>query len=174
MDQATKSPTATLTTGQAAAAIVELINGRPISPRQDEIEAIIARVVVRPAPLGPTSLTDAQARLLEAIHDYAAAERAFDEAGKKATSELPCEEFEAAERRVDSALERMDRLAAELPNRSHSIADLRLLGQVAHYHSDRDERGRLAALSDDKAVADEVAVARLIEAACQVDGAADR
>ena len=47
--KAIPSTTAPLTTEQAAAAIVKLINTRPDSPRQDEIEAIIARVAGGPA-----------------------------------------------------------------------------------------------------------------------------
>ncbi|MFN3746210.1 MAG: hypothetical protein ACK4TL_16030 [Hyphomicrobiaceae bacterium] len=43
---------------QAAQAIVALINSRPYSPRQEEIEEIIARLVVGPANAVPATGLD--------------------------------------------------------------------------------------------------------------------
>ncbi len=48
-------PTLTLRNGEVAArAIIELINLRPTSPRQDEIVAIIRRLSVEATPAPPT------------------------------------------------------------------------------------------------------------------------
>lgn len=53
MAQATVSSISALAVEQAAAAIVHLINERPVSPRKDEVEAIIARAVGAPQAATP-------------------------------------------------------------------------------------------------------------------------
>ena len=75
--EAVSSTTAPLTTEQAAAAIVELINARPVSPRHDEIEAIVGRAAGA-STLATSSLSEQQARLHEAIQECVAAEKALN------------------------------------------------------------------------------------------------
>ena len=167
--KASQCTTSTLTIEQAAAAIVELINGRFGSPRKDEIEAIVARAV-GPAFLETTSFTDGQARLLEAVRECVAAERALDEAGEKTIAELTREEYEAADARFTAAEERVDKLAAELPNPLRSSADVALRAWVAFCHADKDPHGRLAGLSDDETDQAAATSARLIEAVLRSSG----
>jgi hypothetical protein len=164
--EAITSTTVASTVEQAAKAIVELINERPTSPRQDEIEAIVGRTVVQ-ASLAPTSLSDDQDRLLEAVQEYLAAERALDESGKTTTTR---DEEEPFIRRSDSAIERLNVLAAELPSPPRSLTDVVLLGLVAFCHADKHLNGRLVNLTNDEADHDEIAAARLIEAILQFVG----
>jgi hypothetical protein len=65
MAKATAPDTTALSASEAAGAIVALINGSPRSPRQDEIEAIIAKAIApvsQPSTLLP-KVREAVARL---------------------------------------------------------------------------------------------------------------
>jgi hypothetical protein len=139
--EAVSSTTAALNPKQATAAILKLINSRPTSPRQDEIEAIIVRAVL--ATESP--LSDDQAGLLEAIHEFDAAQRALENAGDDDEDEEA--RFTAAERRVGE-------LAERLPTPTRSFTEIVLLTQVAHCYACRD----------DEADPDQIAAARLIQA----------
>jgi hypothetical protein len=127
--EATLSPTPALTSTQAAAAIAELINARPTGPRQDEIEAIIARAVV------PTTaaLSGNQAALVAAVRECVAAQKAT------ALGPVPCpEKEEAAIERYSRALDRVGELAQKLPTPARSITDVILRAQVAYAYAADD------------------------------------
>jgi hypothetical protein len=139
--KAVSSTTAALTPKQATTAILELINSRSTSPRQDEIEAIVARAGLTVMD----TLSDDEARVIEAIHEFIAAQRALENAGDDDEDEEA--RFAAAERRVGE-------LAERLPTPTRSFTELVLLTQVAHCYACRD----------DEADPDQVAAARLIQA----------
>ena len=86
----------------AAAAIVALINERPQSPRQDEIEAIIAKAMA-PQPM-------ATARLVELRRAIATVEAAEEEAGP-------------GEARTDATQDRIDRLYAPFDAMTQAVWD---------------------------------------------------
>ena len=115
-----------------------------------------------------TALSDAQASLLEAIHECLATEKALNVAGT--IRDLPQEDYDAADARFTAASERMDELADQLPSPSRSVTDVILRAQVAYLHSDK-AYGRLVGLSpDDEAGDDQAAAAKLIAAVLQFAG----
>ena len=57
MAKATAPDTTALSVSEAAAEIVRMINSRPVSPRAEEIAAVIARVAATPATLPQLSPT---------------------------------------------------------------------------------------------------------------------
>ena len=70
MAQATDSSSIPLSVQEAAAAVLQLINATPRTPWQDEIAAVIARVVPSaPAPVTPFTLKlrELRLRLYEAV-----------------------------------------------------------------------------------------------------------
>src|SRR5262245_32375740 len=112
--KAALSTIAPLTTAQAAAAIVRLINMRPVSPRQEEIEAIVDRAAGA-STLATASLSEQQALLHEAIEECVAAEKALN------ATDLPDDQCEAADARFTDALRRVGRLSEQLPSPTRSI-----------------------------------------------------
>jgi hypothetical protein len=145
-----------LTVTEAAAAIVALINASPQSPRQAEIEAIVARAAV---PLRTEQLSAAQVELQKAVDDCVAAEKALHQAGVRYLSE---QDYQAAEARSAAAFDRMDKLADQLPTPPRSIADVVLRGWVAFCHADKDEHFGLEGLSPLNANHDQAPFAKLI------------
>jgi len=146
-----------LTIKQAAAAIVGIINASPRSPRQAEIEAIIARAAVSATMV---SLSHAQARVLEAVHELVAAEGALGE-----------DPDDDAMDACGALRDRVDETAKGLPAQRSSIVDIILRAQVAWCHADRDPQGRLIGLSDDDDASDDQATAaQLIRAVLQFAG----
>jgi hypothetical protein len=158
--KAASSTTAHLTTEQAAAAIVNLINVRPTSPRQDEIEAIVARVVI-PAAI---SYSDEQAKLLEAIQECLAAEEALDEATHDRVDAVEPEGWDAADAHYTDALSRVGELAEQLAIRSFS--DIVLLAQAAWCYVDKTADGNGIDAADNV----EAAQARVVAAVLQLAG----
>jgi hypothetical protein len=155
--EAVSSTTAPLTTEQAAAAIVQLINARPDSPRHDEIEAIVGRAAGAPT-LATASLSEQQARLHEAIQECVAAEKALN------ATDLPADQYEAADARFTDALRRVGKLSERLPSPTRSITDIILLAQAAYCTMEKGEDG----IDVDDSV--EAAAARLIEAVLRFAG----
>jgi hypothetical protein len=99
-----------LTPSEAASEIAALINSRPESPRLDEIEAIIAKVM-RPV------LNADQARL----------RAEWDAALDACSDDVPDEELNAAGNRVDDFARRI------LAQPVHGLADLKLLAEVCYW-----------------------------------------
>jgi hypothetical protein len=154
--EANRSPTATLTTQQAAVAIIDLINAQPTSPRQDEIEAVVARAAAPTFPAIAT-LSGPQALLLEAIHGCVAAEKALNAAG------LPGDQYDAADARFTDALRRVRELSERLPS-PRSSTDIVLLAQAAWCAADK-ANGRIEAADHTEA-----AQVRVVEAVLELAG----
>src|SRR5262245_43804532 len=127
MAQASHSSTSALTVQQAAGAIVALINERPISPRQDEVEAIIARAV---GGVVSTPITELESRLLGAVDECLAAEKVIHEGTYS--------NMDDANARFWAALEHVDELAAQLPTAPPSPNEIVLRAKVAFCHADKD------------------------------------
>jgi hypothetical protein len=154
------STTGPLTTEQAAAVIVNLINARPTSPRQDEIEAIVARVVIPTA----ISYSDEQAKLLEATQECLAAEKALNKATHDRVDTVDSEKWSAADAHYTDALSRVGELAEQLPGRS--FADIVLLAQAAWCYADKTADGDGIEPADNV----EAAQARVVAAVLQLAG----
>jgi hypothetical protein len=163
--KATLSTIAPLTIQQAAAEIVQLINMRPTSPRQDEIEAIVARAS---GPALPATLSEVQTQLREAIQEYVATEKVLDEANRARLDEKDPQQHRAIQVRFEVALDRVGELADQLPAPARSITDVVLLAGVVYCHDDKNDDGSLRNLDHD--CPDERARARLVEAVLEYAG----
>jgi hypothetical protein len=154
--EAILSTIAPLTTGQAAAAIVKLINARPTSPRPDEIETIIARVAGGPTLAAAMPLSAEQAQLHEAIKHLVGIEEA-----------MGAEDYrEGLEELHHQAYCRVEELGKRIPTPARSRTDAILWAQVAWALSDKDN-GVLRDLDEPGA---EGAAARTIAAVLEFAG----
>lgn len=163
---------------EAAGAILELINSRPRTPTQEEIEAVLfarwdpheALVLERmePRPVEAGSMPRGgciSSPLLDRILEAMAAQRA---ANKVAGGRLFGPEFDAAEAEVRTWDKRIEELEAEIPNPPRSDGDIVMRAVLARWFVLEDLSGVMTAL-DDGDVCDKRA-ARLIEAVLQRHG----
>ena len=104
MAKATAPNTTTLSVPEAAAAVVHLINVSPRSPRLDEIEAIIAKVVGASPPSGIAIYHDRWwahvQRWIEALAEADVLEDHPHKADLDAANERACEALEALEQQI--------------------------------------------------------------------------
>jgi hypothetical protein len=154
---------------EAAAAIVALINSSPRSPRQDEIEAIIARDVIEaiiarigsvPAQAAPIS--DLRIRLRKAM---AKADAALDASCKL----LDGPEFATAEAELSTWNDEIAAMESEIPNPPRCFEDLVARAEIARHGGDVVD-GKLMEAEDEEDVFLGPA-ARLIEAVLKYRGA---
>jgi hypothetical protein len=123
----------------AAAEIVALINARPTSPRQDEIEAIIAKVA---APASPAIMRTALLDRLDAALEHAhAAERRLGNAEGKA--------WDAASVDYEEAFAALRAVEAEIPSPPQSFADVLAWAKIAHFGADKMPDNVSLALDND-------------------------
>jgi hypothetical protein len=145
---------------EAAAAIVALINSSPRSPRQEEIEAILARVGTAPAQEAPIS--DLRITIRKAI---AQAETALRVVGK-----LPAgAEFELAQAELLQWEDEIAALEDDIPNPPRSFEDLLARAEIARHGGDVID-GKLMEAENEEDVFIGPA-ARLVEAVLQFRGA---
>jgi hypothetical protein len=142
---------------QAASAVIALINSKPTSPTQAEIEAILARTC-------QPKVACTSSPLLESILEAMAAHRAADTVAGR----LVGDDYRAAEAKVIEWGERLAELEDEIPNPPRGDADIAMRAVLARYSADEHRDGTMAAL-DDGDVCDSRA-ARLIEAVLQCYG----
>ena len=148
-----------LSSEEAAAAIVALINSSPRSPRQDEIEAILARIM--PAPATDVPISDLRIRLRKAM--------ANSDAALRVASRLPPgAECDLAEAERAQWLDEIAAMEAEIPNPPRSFEDLVARAEIARYGGDV-VAGKLMEAEDEEDVFLGPA-ARLIEAVLQFSG----
>ena len=145
-----------LTPSEAGAEIAALINSRASSPRQDEIEAIIAKAMTTPAATPTLSSEHLAYRKI-----VAEIERCNDD------PDMPDEE-------TDAALSRLQEQASELEAEiwakpAKTLADVLLRAEVAL----DNENGVMDALDDPDAYYDDRANAQLIRAVLDVLGASN-
>jgi hypothetical protein len=140
---------------EAAAEIVRLINASPRSPRQEEIEAILAKAV----PSGTAPATP----LLTKIRKTAARlDEAFDALGKV----KPGDPVEAgAQARIDQLEGDLEDLEGQIPNPSQSLADLLAWAEIARAGADIRKDGTMAETTERDVFTRPAA--RLIEAVLQ-------
>jgi hypothetical protein len=112
-----------------------------------------------------TPFSDAQNRLLAAVQECLATEKALDNATRDHLDVDHPDRWEAADEHCAAALERVGELAEQLPA-DRSIANIVVRALVAYCHADRTQ-GVLDDLSDD-AAGDDATNARLIEAVMQL------
>ena len=122
-----------LSAPEAAAAIMALINSSPRSPRQEEIEAIVAKVL----PSGTAPATP----LLTKIRETAARlDEAFDVQGKVKPGD-PVEE--AAQARIDQLQGDLEDLEGQISNPPQSFADLIAWAVIARTGADLRDDGTM-------------------------------
>jgi hypothetical protein len=147
---------------EAAAQIVALINSRPLSPRPDEIEAIIARAgsanVVPASPLSP------RIRELTAL--------IFD--GFERSGPLPPRGAEAAavEAEIDRWQNELESLEDQIPSPPRSFGDLVAWAEIARCGADLRPDGTMGECEEGDIF--QRPAARLVEAVLQHSEAADR
>jgi hypothetical protein len=145
---------------QAASAIVALINSSPRSPRQEEIEAIIANV----APSGTAPATP----LLMKIRETAARlGEAFDVQGKVHPADKAADK--AAQARIDEFQDELDQLEDQIASPPQSFADLVAWAEIARSGADLHTDGTMGEAEEDDVFLRPAA--RLIEAVLQFGGA---
>ena len=151
------SPTAAkLSSQEAAAAVVALINSNPRSPRQEEIEAIIAKAVSSlPEPSAGSSpllpkIREAVIRLNEA----------FDVQGKVHPYDKAADD--AAQARIDEFQDALEELEDQIPSPAQSFSDLVAWAEIAHAGADVRRDGTMAEAEQDDVFSRPAA--RLIEA----------
>ena len=137
----------------AAAAIVGLINSSPRSPRQEEIEAIIAKVAPAEAPALHVSELGRKLRA-----DLAR----FDAWLGKDVSDADWDDVFASD------WDEIYRLEAQIPNPPRSFADVVARAELAYFGADKGPDNRTMDL--DEGDCWEGPVARLIEAVLQFAG----
>jgi len=115
-----------LSSEEAAAAIVALINSSPRSPRQDEIEAILARIM--PAPATDVPISDLRIRLRKAM--------ANSDAALQRASRLLGAEFDIAEAERVQWGDEIAAMEKEIPNPPRSFEDLVARAEIARYGGD--------------------------------------
>jgi hypothetical protein len=111
----------------AAAAIVALINASPRSPRQDEIEAILARTCAAPAQEMPIS--DLRIRLRKAM--------AMSNAALQVAARLQMgAEFDLADAARSQWEDEIAGIEAEIPNPPRCFEDLVARAEIARHDGD--------------------------------------
>ena len=141
---------------EAAAQIVALIHSSPRSPRQDEIEAIIAGVGAT-APEEAPPISDIRIRLRKAM---AKADAAFQISNHLLGAEFDIAEAEGLQWQAEIAA-----MEEEIPNPPRSFEDLVARAEVARYGGDIVD-GKLMEAENEEDVFTGPA-ARLIEAVLQ-------
>jgi hypothetical protein len=138
-----------------AAAIVALINSSPRSPRQEEIEAILAKHM----PTGTAPVT----RVVVKVRETAALlEEAFAAYGKV----QPGDAVEAGvQARIDQIQGELENLEGQIPNPPRSFADLVAWAEIARAGADVRKDGTMAETTERDVFARPAA--RLIEAVLQ-------
>ena len=155
--KAALSTIAPLTTEQAAAAIVKLINTRPDSPRHDEIEAVIARVAGGPALPAVMAFSEQQAQMHEAIQHLVGIEKAMNADDYREGLEEPHHQ----------AFCRVKELEQQIPSPAQSRGACVLHAQAAWALADKDDDGLLCDIDEPGA---EGAAARTIAAVLEFAG----
>jgi hypothetical protein len=146
---------------EAAAAIVALINSSPRSPRQEEIEAILARVGTAPTREA-RPISDLRIRIRKAI--------AQAEAALHVVGELPAgPKFELAQADLNTWEDEIAALEDDIPNPPRSYDDLLARAEVARHGGDVVD-GKLMEAENQEDVFVGPA-ARLVEAVLQYRGA---
>ena len=166
-----------LTTEEAAAQIVRLINESPRSPRPDEIEAVIARVTQTTEPQSvrvewsrePLARLPALSEEHQAYRRIVAEIAKFDEEGwppgvDGKEDEAATEVYEAAIGAVCDTAIALERQIWATP--AKTLADVLLRGEIALYNENRI----MEAHDDDDGYHDERSVAQLIRAVVSVLG----
>ena len=117
--------------------IVALINSSPRSPRQDEIEAIIAKVVPGAAPATPllTKIRETAVRLHEAFDVYS-----------KVRPGDPVEE--AAQARIDQLQGGLEDLGGQISNPPLTFHDLLAWAEIARAGADIRKDGTISETSE--------------------------
>jgi hypothetical protein len=145
---------------QAAAAIVRLINSSPRSPRQEEIEAIIANVAtsgIAPATPLLTKIRETATRLHEA-YDVLGSVHPADKAADQ-----------AAQARIDELQDELEELGDQIASPPQSLTDLVAWAEIAHSGADVRADGSIGEAEDDDVFLRPAA--RLIEAVLRFGGA---
>ena len=160
MAKATAPDTTTLSASEAATAIAHLINTKPVSPRHEELEAIISRVA--PASMPQTAvlppLSPHHLRYRERLAEIARLDNSDYSPGMSAKEKeeevgAACEKAMALERKVWATP-------------AKTLADVLLRGEMALYN----ENGVMETLDDPEAYYDERSIAQLIRAVVDVLG----
>src|SRR5262245_31959936 len=140
---------------KAAAAIVALINASPRSPRQEEIEAIIAKVASAEPSASPVALSPEHRKYRELLAEIAKFEEPGYADGEEGDAAFAAQEEEemALERQIWS-------------KPAETLADVLLRGEIALYN----ENGIMESLNEREAYQDERAAAQLIRAVNDVLG----
>jgi hypothetical protein len=158
-------PSPTFSVQEAAAAIVRLINSSPQSPRQEEIEAIIAKAL-QPAVSGAAPASPLLTRIRETA---ARLEDAFEAHAKV----IPGDPVEGtAEDRVEQIEAELEALEGEIPSPPQSFADLVAWAEIARAGADVRDDGTLGEASAPDVF--ERPAARLVEAVLQFGGSSPR
>jgi hypothetical protein len=144
---------------EAAAAVVELINSSPRSPRVEEIEAVLSRIGIAPQDAPPIS--DLRVRLHEAIVRH-------DEALSRASKLLPGAECDCAEADLETWGDAIGALEAAIPNPPRSYQDIVARAEIARHGGDVVD-GKLMEAEDEEDVFLGPA-ARLVEAVLKFGG----
>jgi len=152
------------TVSTAAAAIIRLINSSPRSPRQDEIEAVLAKAMApqpmaSPTPSAMPPLSPEHLQYREAIAEIARNE--------KAPPGLSDEESDAFHGRLAEQEMALARKIWATP--AKTLADVLLRAEVALHN----ENGIMENLDDPEAYYCERSAAQLIQAVIDVLGGAD-
>jgi hypothetical protein len=128
MKAAEASPTAgRLSSSEAAAAIMALINSKPISPRQEEIEAILA--CFGPALAAAPPISDLRMRLRKAM--------ARSDAALQAVGSLPQgARFDLAEAALNQWEGEIAAMEKEIPHPPRSFEDLVARAEIARHGGD--------------------------------------
>jgi hypothetical protein len=146
---------------QAAAEVLALINGKPQTPTQGEIESIIARAWLSPAQR--TSEPQLAIDIWDKIGELRAA---YERLG-------PIDEdhaFRAVEAEIKALIGDLNALEAQIPNPPRSFADVAMRAEIALYWTAEETIDALKASQASKEQ-DQVRMGRLIEAVLQLAGA---
>jgi hypothetical protein len=143
------------TTKEAAAAIVALINSSPRSPRQEEIEVILARIT--PAPATDAPISDLRIRLRKTM--------ANSDAALQVASRSLGAEFDLAEAERFQWDDEIAAMEKEIPNPPRCYEDLVARAEIARHGGDVVD-GKLMEAEDEEDVFLGPA-GRLIEAVLQ-------
>ena len=136
-----------LTAEQAAAAIVNLINSQPHSPRQADIAAIVARAVadpMKPMPVPAQSVSPLVLKIRAAI--------GLADAAEQADCEVASHDIEDEARStalVEQRNAELYELVAQFPDPPCSPEHGLIRAEVAYHFADKDAEGRLIFNDDD-------------------------
>jgi hypothetical protein len=147
----------------AAAEIVALINSRPQSPREDEIETIIAGIAGVGTPKS-RSTPDLLLRVREAIARADAATEAM-------SSLLDGPEFDAALAEVERWEDEVEALEEQIPSPPRCLEDLMVRAEIARFGGETDREGRFVEAENGDIFTGPAA--RLVEAVLQFVEAGD-